>query len=116
MRHGIRGPQHGVLLDAEVRRQCHPLAGAEGDDAAGIRAAIGREAVVRHEDPERIGELHGRDDAEDGGDIRLSGRDWSETDAARNRQGSSGDGDQEEDCEAEGGEQWLMSLRGWIKR
>ena len=77
---------------------------------------IGREAVVRDEDPERIGELHGRDDAEDGGDIRLSGRDWSQADAARNRQGSFGDGDQEEDREAEGGEQWLMNLRGSIKR
>ena len=102
----------GVLRDAEVRRQHHPALGAEGNDAAGIRAAFGCEAVVRDEDPKRIGELHGRDDAEDGGDIRLSGRDWIEADAARNRQGAFGDGDQEEDCEAEGGGQWLMNLCG----
>ena len=50
-----------------------------------------------------IGELHGRDNAEDGGDIQLSGRDRFEADAARNRQGAFGDGDQEEDCEADGG-------------
>ena len=90
-----------------------------GSDAAGVGGdgdRIGGKRAVDIFTGKWIGELHGRDDAEDGGDIRLSGRDWIEADAARNRQGPFGDGDQEEDCEAEGGEQWLMNLCEWIKR